>query len=427
MTSETTHKANPVLTIHRSAHEIGGNCIEIAFDGHRILLDAGSPLEKDTKDSNQLPATLDVSYPLDAVIVSHPHQDHYGLLRGLPESWPVWCGAPTESLMRLTMALTGGTIPQHIHNYTSFKQFDIGPFRITPYLTDHSAFDAHMILVEVGGKRILYSGDFRRTGRKQKLVDRMLKHPPEDIDILLLEGTCLGRTDSFPTETELEEEFASLFRTVPGRVFVTWSAQNIDRTVTIYRACKKTGRALVLDLYSLDVLKRLGEHSSHIPQLEWKEVSGVFTAGINRMYKDGNRMDDRAFVNECFESRMAFGAALLETGSHNNVIMLRPSLLRDYEKKGVKLRDEDAWIFSMWPGYLQEPEFKKVWGRFKNAGARIETVHTSGHASREDLMEFASSIAASNLIPIHSFDWDKHTESFANMKRLQDGETFALG
>lgn len=38
---------NPVLlTIHRSAHEIGGNCIEIATQGgHRILLDAGRPLD----------------------------------------------------------------------------------------------------------------------------------------------------------------------------------------------------------------------------------------------------------------------------------------------------------------------------------------------------------------------------------------------
>src|SRR5690606_23963055 len=108
--------------------------------------------------------------------------------------------------------------------------FAVGPFTITPYLTDHSAFDAHMLLVDVGGKRILYTGDFRRVGRKAVLVDRFLASPPKGVDVLLIEGTTLGRAEPFPTESELEERFVELFEGTSGRVFVTWSAQNIDRT-----------------------------------------------------------------------------------------------------------------------------------------------------------------------------------------------------
>jgi len=36
--------ATPVLTVHRTTDEIGGNCIEVALDGHRLVLDAGSRL-----------------------------------------------------------------------------------------------------------------------------------------------------------------------------------------------------------------------------------------------------------------------------------------------------------------------------------------------------------------------------------------------
>ena len=43
---------------------------------------------------------------------------------------------------------------------------EIGPFRITPQLVDHSAFDAYALLVEADGKRVYYSGDFRAHGRK---------------------------------------------------------------------------------------------------------------------------------------------------------------------------------------------------------------------------------------------------------------------
>ena len=59
---------------------------------------------------------------------------------------------------------------------------------MTPLLTDHSAFDAYMLLVDVDGRRILYSGDFRRHGRKGSLVDRLMADPPPHIDVLLLEG-----------------------------------------------------------------------------------------------------------------------------------------------------------------------------------------------------------------------------------------------
>ena len=199
-----TASNSPVLIVHRAAHEIGGNCIEISFAGHRILLDAGTPLEAPSpEDSNPVPESLDTTQPVDAVIVSHPHQDHHGLLRRLPESWPVWCGAPTESLMRLTMGLTGNAIPQtNVSCYASFRPFEVGPFKITAFLTDHSAFDAHMLLVEVGGKSILYSGDFRRTGRKAALVDRMLKSP-----LQVLMSSCWrelplgGRVDFQPRQT----------------------------------------------------------------------------------------------------------------------------------------------------------------------------------------------------------------------------------
>jgi isoquinoline 1-oxidoreductase beta subunit len=101
----------------------------------------------------------------------------------------------------MTPSLSGAVVEQRFQTYRPHEAFTAGPFTITPYLTDHSAFDAHMLLVDVGGKRILYSGDFRRVGRKAALVDRLMKNPPPDVDVLLLEGTTLGRTEASPTES----------------------------------------------------------------------------------------------------------------------------------------------------------------------------------------------------------------------------------
>lgn len=106
--------------------------------------------------------------------------------------------------------------------------------------------------------------------------------------------------------------------------------------------------------------------------------------------------------------------------------MIRPSLLRDFTNKGVVVETDDAWVFSMWSGYLTTPEYEEVRRTFESAGATFAQIHTSGHASRDDLEEFARRIAPRHLVPIHSFTWEEHIDGFSNVRRLRDGEPFAM-
>lgn len=43
------------LRIHRGAHEIGGNCIEVKASGQSILLDLGAPLTGNLSPEEALP------------------------------------------------------------------------------------------------------------------------------------------------------------------------------------------------------------------------------------------------------------------------------------------------------------------------------------------------------------------------------------
>src|ERR1022692_2104584 len=99
--------------------------------------------------------------------------------------------------------------------------FAVGPFTVTPILTDHSAFDAYMLLIEGAGKRVLYTGDLRRHGRKPVCGNKRRAKPPGDMDVLLSEGTNLGSDKPVKTEKELESDFAELFNRTKGRVFVS--------------------------------------------------------------------------------------------------------------------------------------------------------------------------------------------------------------
>ena len=153
-------------TVHRGTKRIGGNCIEVkAPCGERLVLDVGRPLDAPPDATGLLPETLDRTAPAH-VLISHPHQDHWGLLEEVPPHWSIHCGAAAEKLIRLTAGLTGKPIEREFVPWLSGKPSHIGAFTVTPWLTDHSAFDAQMLLIEVAGKRIFYSATFADTDAK---------------------------------------------------------------------------------------------------------------------------------------------------------------------------------------------------------------------------------------------------------------------
>lgn len=165
------------------------------------------------------------------------------------------------------------------------RRFDVGPFAITPYLADHSAFDAYSLLVEAGSRRLFYSGDVRGHGRKHRAFDWLLDDPPSDIDVMLLEGTNIraGDTDAsaeaLPSEADVEDDLLATLKATTGLVVVLSSAQNIDRLVTVYRATKRAGQHLGIDLYTHEI--SVATSRDTIPRVgpDWPLVSAYLPIG----------------------------------------------------------------------------------------------------------------------------------------------------
>jgi ribonuclease J len=231
------------IRIHRGAHEIGGNCVEIESSGYSILLDLGLPLTADAAHPSLLPNMPgpDGSNPhLLGIILSHTRGDHHGLTGLVHSAVPVFMGALAQIVLLARRSFVRqNALPKTIRSYRNRLSFDLGPFRITPYLADHSAFNAYSPLIEADGKRVFYSGDLRAHGRKARLFEDLLRRPPEAIDVMLLEGTTLNRPDaaSAPeTERDLEQRILGIMKSSPSLVLVAFSPQNIDRFVTIFRA-----------------------------------------------------------------------------------------------------------------------------------------------------------------------------------------------
>ena len=331
------------ILIHRGSNEIGGTCIRLSTEQSSILLDLGLPLSKNSKE-------IDVAaLKPDAVLISHPHQDHFGLIEALKPDVPVYMGELSKNLINATRMLLGNDLLKNeIHYFKAWQSFVIGDFTITPYLVDHSAVDAYAFLIEAEGKRVFYSGDFRAHGRKSVLFDTITKNPLKDMDLLFMEGTMIQRcNDDFPTEAAVENK---IYETIKGQENITFlisSSQNIDRIVSAFRACKRAGKTLVLDIYTAWVLEQLKLISKNIPAMEWDQIKVKLSYSQHEKLKD-NPDFFGDFRNRVYQHRIskeelhANPSAYLYFGKMSHI-----KTINFYKEiKPVNI------IYSQWLGYL---------------------------------------------------------------------------
>lgn len=401
------------VRIHRGAHEIGGSCVEVMAAGESILVDAGLPLDVDTREAPRLP-NIDKG-TLRGIVISHPHRDHYGLLPWMHEV-PILMGGAARHILQAAapfirqyhMVLDGPSLADR--QATIF-----GPFKITPYLVDHSAYDAYALLIEACGRRLFYSGDIRTHGRKQYLVEELIDSPPRPINTLLLEGTTLGRNGRTgpDSENQIESKLAEILQNTAGLALIQTSAQNIDRMVSIFRACKKSKRTMVIDLYTAEILAATG--NPNIPCSDWDGVALCIPQRQRVQIKDNGWIDT---LRRHSRHRIYPEAIAEKPGAY--ALIFRNLWMRDLDR--ANCLSGACLIHSQWEGYLKEKSAIEVdaW-RQKNSIA-LHQVHTSGHASLSELKRIATALAPDVLVPIHSNMPEKYGELYPHVSCHADGE-----
>ena len=414
------------VLIHRGSHEIGGNCVEVESGGARILLDLGRPLDAGPDEQVPLPpiSGLDGNDPsLLGIVISHPHQDHYGLASGISEKVPIFIGEAASNILRQAAFFgIGGLTGTSAGLLRDRVPFELGPFRITPFLVDHSAFDSYSLLVEAGGRRLFYTGDFRATGAKAALFRRLLRDPPAPIDVLLMEGTHV-RADVGPdggckTELQVADAMASAIAASAGMVLVSYSGQNIDRLVSVFKAARRSHRELVVDLYTALIARATGNRK--IPQAGFDGLR-VFVPQHHRVLikKQGAfHLVDEIKACRIFEQEVAARASEL-------VVTFRKSMEATLAKYPDALRQATA-VWSQWPGYLDLPSGASTRDFCQRYDIPITIHHTSGHAGITDLQRLAKALKPGRVVPIHTSAPEMFDKHFNSVDQHQDGMSWEV-
>ena len=251
------------VRIHRGCDEIGGSCVEVEYRGSRLILDIGRPLSAGRDEFIPLPGTWtgtgDPS--IAAILLSHGHQDHWGLIDQVHRSIPVYIGKRAADVLRAADFWGAGIDLRERGHFGDRVPMSIGDSRSRRTLLITAGSMRTHSCIEAGGQRLMYSGDFRGHGRKSSVFERLIANPPGNIDALLLEGTHVGQASAghgLTSEAQVEKWLAELARSTTGAVVTLSSAQNIDRLVTCYRAALRSGRELVMDLYTAEVAAATG-------------------------------------------------------------------------------------------------------------------------------------------------------------------------
>ena len=138
--------------------------------------------------------------------------------------------------------------------------------------------------MEADGKSLFYSGDFRSHGRKWKVFKWFKYNAPQNVDYLLLEGTSIGRENKrHKTEEAIEKELIEVFKQPDKINLIYTSGQNIDRIVSVYKACLMTNKTLIVDVYIASILTNLKKFAGiPYPSDNFKSLKVMFSNFKNK-------------------------------------------------------------------------------------------------------------------------------------------------
>lgn len=396
------------VILHRP-NQIGGCITEIVSSkGTRIFVDLGHNLPKGDQESEDEYASekaiTDLIGDARAIFYTHIHGDHFELFRYVPDWIEQYIGPLAHEIIM--------TKYRHMSNATELKEnclkclkklelfkeyrkgrpITIDDITVTPFQVSHSSADSYMLKIKCDGKTILHTGDFRGHGYIgngiYKVIDKF--HIAGNVDILITEGTNVdNNTKSILPEYVLKKEFKEVFRQYKN-TFIICSSTDADRLESIYSANKESvRRPFIVDTYQKDILCLIDKYAENEKLLYHFNIDDIcsYSPSVEKM---DNMMRCHGFVMllRCSEKFQSYLEKILP--------WCKP--------------EETCLVYSQYHGYIDKREGNTAFNQklydfveqFRERGCFVkEDLHTSGHASKQDLARLCEQVNPKVIIPIH--------------------------
>ena len=261
------------VTFLGGAREVGRSCLLLQTPESKILLDCGINTAADQQNAYPFFDAPEFNInDIDAVVISHAHLDHCGmvpLLFKFGYTGPIYCTAPTRDTMSLLaldfIGVAYKEAKEGLFTVTDVKEmvkhticldyeevYDITPdVRITLYNAGHTLGSA-MVHLHIGNglHNLLYTGDFKYV-RTRALEPAVSTFPR--LETLIIESTYGGKDNNLLPRKESEQQLIETINRILERggkalvpVLGTGRAQEI---MLILEEAIKAGKIKEIPIY----------------------------------------------------------------------------------------------------------------------------------------------------------------------------------
>ncbi|MBU6495098.1 MAG: ribonuclease J [Acidobacteria bacterium] len=373
--------------------EIGRNCLALEYRGRIVVVDAGLMFPEPDMYG------VDLILPdfrwlverrdrVDAVVLTHGHEDHTGSLRYLLQdvNVPVYGSALTLGFARhrLTEAKVAGLEFIEVEDHERRR---IGPFEVEFLPVTHSVPSAHSLVFHTELGAIVHSGDFKLDqnpidDRRTDLA-RLAALGDEGVALLLADSTNAEEPGFTPSESSVGVALRRVFLERPERrMVVACFASHVHRIQQIADVAVAQGRKIALMGRSMEANVKLARKLGllHIEPADLVDIENI------SRYQPGE-------------------ICVICTGAQGEPLAALSKLARG-DHKSFEVGEKDTVVLSSHPIPGNEWSVGRVIDDLHRAGTEVidssrEPVHASGHARQGELRTYHQLLRPRNFVPVH--------------------------
>ncbi len=389
----TKEKDNVKIIPLGGTNEIGKNMTVVEYKDEIIVVDSGLKFPDD--DMLGIDVVIpDVSYlvknkdRIKGIFITHGHEDHIGALPYVLKqvNVPVYATKLTAALINLK--LTEHRI-QDVVTVNIVKAKDtikLEKMSVEFIKVNHSIADSCALAIHTPLGAVIHTGDFKVdfTPVDGEVIDlqRFAELGKRGVLALLCDSTNVEREGYTISESSVGESFKRIFHGVRGRIIISTFASNVHRIQQIIEAGVAQGRKIAVSGRSMENIIPIALDLGYL-SVDEKHLIPI---------DDIKKYPDNQVL-------------IITTGSQGEPMAALSRMANNMHRK-IQVKPGDTIVFSSSPIPGNEKPIFRTIDKLSRLGAevvygKLESIHVSGHACKEEIKLIHTLTKPRHLVPLH--------------------------